>query len=85
MVPVGIPALLFHANWRFWIIEAPPASVESYNNYFSGTFRIFPPSDIHIVPDAYHIIPGILLLANLGVVLVKIASPQLKKNKMTAA
>lgn len=77
--------LQFNANWRYWLVKAPPDTVEAYNNYFSGTFRIFPPSEIYTVPDAYHIILGILLFLNLGVVIGRIASPLLKRNKVPAA
>lgn len=73
--------LQFNANWLYWFAEAPPDRVQSYNDYFNGTYRIFPPSDIRIVPDAYHFILGVLLFINLGIVLWKIVLPLPKKIK----
>lgn len=73
--------LQFNANWRYWFLEAPPGRAASYNTHFSGTFRIFPPSDTHVVPDAYHIILGLLLFANLVMIVLKITRPVRDKIK----
>ena len=57
--------LQFNAHWRTWITKASPERVEDYNTYFYGTWRIFPESASHTIPDLYHFVLGLLILVNL--------------------
>ena len=64
--------LQFKANWKYLFAEAPKEKLASYYQHFGNTLRFFPESDTYIIPDAYHIVLGILLLTNLVLILSRI-------------
>lgn len=66
--------LQFMGNWRYMFVKPPIEKLESYYQYFDGTLRILNISDTYIIPDAYHLILGILILLNIVFVLSKIVS-----------
>ncbi|MEE4176525.1 MAG: hypothetical protein V2I46_03355 [Bacteroides sp.] len=64
--------LQFNAHWRTWIVEASPEQQEHYYQHFRGTWRIFPESAMHTVPDLYHFVLGLLIGINLALVIIQI-------------
>ena len=61
--------LQYEAHWKYLIVPPPPRVLSRYYSYFHGTLRFFPPSPTRLVPDAYHTVLGVLILANLIAVL----------------
>ena len=55
----------FMCHWYFTIFGAGEAKLKGYNECFKGTVRIFPESETRLVPDLYHIVLHLLILANL--------------------
>ena len=53
-------------HWVFYIRGAPPEIVERYGQLFGGNIHIFPVEPGRVVPDAYHTILHILLVADLA-------------------
>ena len=64
--------LQFNGNWKYLFIETSEERIQSYYQFFDNTLRLFPKSDTMIIPDAYHIILGVLLLTNIVLVIRKI-------------
>jgi len=64
--------LQFNGNWKYLFIETSKENIQSYYQHFDNTLRFFPKSDTIIIPDAYHIILGLLLLINIVLVIRKI-------------
>jgi len=64
--------LQYQGNWRYLFLRPSNEVLNSYYDHFQGTLRIFPESDKWIVPDAYHIILGLLILVNILFILIKI-------------
>lgn len=64
--------LQFNGNWKYLFIESSEEKIQSYYQHFDNTLRFFPESDTLIIPDAYHIILGVLLLINIVLVIRKI-------------
>lgn len=64
--------LQYNANWKYLFEEAPKEKLESYYQHFENTLRFFPESDTYIIPDAYHMVLGILLLTNLIITIIKV-------------
>jgi hypothetical protein len=62
--------LQWQAHWGMALRPPDPDRIERYNAFFRGTWRILPESSLRIVPDAYHMVLGLLLL--LGLVAVAI-------------
>ena len=58
-------AVQFMCHWYFTIFGAGKAKLKGYNECFKGTVRIFPESETRLVPDLYHIVLHLLILANL--------------------
>lgn len=56
--------LQFNSNWKYLFVEPSKEKIQSYYQHFDNTLRFFPKSDTTIIPDAYHIILGVLLLIN---------------------
>lgn len=55
----------FLCHWYYTIFGASEKKLKGYNNCFKDTIRIFPMSEKRLVPDLYHIILHILILANI--------------------
>lgn len=56
-------------HWIFYVRGAPPAMVEKYGRLFGANVRILPMKPGGVVPDAYHTILHVLLVAELGLTL----------------
>lgn len=66
-----LPTLLYwcwiqRRHWIFYFLGAPPAMVETYDQLFGKNVRILPIKPGGVVPDAYHTILHVLLVAELG-------------------
>lgn len=73
--------LQFNAHWRTWIVETSPERLEPYYQHFRGTWRIFPESALHTVPDLYHFVLGLLIAINLVMVIIQITKLFSKKKR----
>lgn len=62
----------YDSHWRYMLFKAPKEIIDSYYQHFYGTLRFFAESETRVVPDAYHIILGVLIVINISIVLVKI-------------
>ena len=56
----------FFCHWYYTLFGADESKLKGYNECFRGTARIFPESEIRLVPDLYHILLHVLILANLA-------------------
>ena len=63
-------AVQFRCHWYFTIFGASERKLQGYNDCFKGTLRIFPESETRLVPDLYHILLHVLILANIVLCLV---------------
>ena len=54
----------FWVHWRWIFVSVSKAESDWYNRVFGQTIRIFPVNKNHFVPDLYHLILHILLLAS---------------------
>ena len=59
----------FFCHWYYTIFGATESKLKGYNDCFRNTVRIFPMSDIRLIPDLYHIVQHLLILANILVLL----------------
>ena len=55
----------FFCHWYFTIFGASETKLKGYNDCFRNTIRIFPMSDTRLIPDLYHIVQHLLILANI--------------------
>ena len=55
----------FFCHWSYTLFGASEEKLAGYNECFRDTVRLFPASDKRLVPDLYHIILHLLILANL--------------------
>ena len=55
----------FLCHWYYTIFGASEKKLRGYNECFRDTIRIFPMSEVRLVPDLYHIILHLLILANI--------------------
>ena len=55
----------FLCHWYYTIFGSSEKKLRGYNECFRDTIRIFPMSEVRLVPDVYHIILHILILANI--------------------
>ena len=55
----------FFCHWYYTIFGASEKKLTGYNDCFRDTIRLFPMSEKRLVPDLYHIILHILILANI--------------------
>ena len=60
----------FMCHWYFTIFGASEKKLQGYNECFRDSIRIFPASDTRLIPDFYHIVLHILILANIILCLV---------------
>ena len=56
----------FFCHWYFTIFGASQNKIDGYNHCFEGTVRLFPASDKRLIPDLYHIVLHILIIANIA-------------------
>ena len=55
----------FFCHEYFTLFGASPEKLAGYNECFAGTVKLFPPKEDRLIPDLYHIILHLLILANL--------------------
>ena len=60
----------FMCHWYYTIFGVSERKLQGYNECFRGSIRIFPESDKRLVPDMYHIVLHILILANIILCLI---------------
>lgn len=63
--------LQYEGNWKNFFNTPTTEVLNSYYKHFHGTLRIFAESENRIVPDAYHIILGLLILLNITLILTR--------------
>ena len=59
----------FFCHWAFTIFGAGETKLKGYNDCFRNTIRVFPMSETRLIPDLYHIVQHLLILANIIVLL----------------
>ena len=59
-------AVQFMCHWYFTIFGASEQKLQGYNDCFRDTARIFPMSAQRLIPDLYHIVLHLLILANIA-------------------
>ena len=60
----------FMCHWYYTIFGVSERKLQGYNECFRGSIQIFPESDKRLVPDMYHIVLHILILANIILCLI---------------
>ena len=58
-------AVQFMCHWYFTIFGASERKLQGYNDCFRDAVRIIPMSDQRLIPDLYHIVLHLLILANI--------------------
>lgn len=56
----------FFCHWYFTLFGASEKKIKGYNECFRDSVRIFPMSEKRLIPDLYHIVLHILILANIA-------------------
>lgn len=64
-------AVQFMCHWYFTIFGASERKLQGYNDCFRDAVRIFPMSDQRLIPDLYHIVLHLLILANIICCLIR--------------
>lgn len=59
----------FFCHWYYTIFGVSERKLQGYNDCFRDTIRLFPMSEKRLVPDLYHIVLHILILANVVICL----------------
>ena len=54
----------FFCHWYYTLFGASEQKLKGYNECFQGTLRLIPKSDKRLIPDFYHIVLHLLILAN---------------------
>lgn len=67
-------SMQFVSHWYGFFFGASANQLTQYYGMFSGTYRFFPKSPTRIVPDAFHTVLGLLIVANLVVVIFQVRS-----------
>ena len=55
----------FFCHEYFTIFGSSSKKMRGYNECFDGTVKLFPVSETHLIPDLYHIVLHLLILADL--------------------
>ena len=55
----------FFCHEYFTIFGSSSKKLKGYNECFEGTVKLFPVSETHLIPDLYHIVLHLLILADL--------------------
>ena len=58
-------AVQFRSHWYYTIFGASERKLTGYNEWFKGTARIIPVSETRLIPDLYHIVLHLLIVANI--------------------
>lgn len=64
-------AVQFMCHWYFTIFGASERKLKGYNDCFRDAVRIFPMSEKRLIPDLYHIVLHLLILANILCCLIR--------------
>ena len=64
-------AVQFMCHWYYTIFGASERKLQGYNDCFRDAVRIFPMSDKRLIPDLYHIVLHLLILANIICCLIR--------------
>lgn len=67
-------SMQFISHWYGFFFGASANQLTRYYGMFSGTYRFFPKSPTRTVPDAFHTVLGLLIVANLVVVASQVVS-----------
>lgn len=59
-------AVQFRCHWYYTFFGASEKKIKGYNECFGNTIRIFPVDEKILVPDLYHTVLHILILANIA-------------------
>ena len=62
----------FFCHEYFTIFGTSAKKLKGYNECFEGTVKLFPVSETHLVPDLYHIVLHLLILADFVLVVISI-------------
>lgn len=54
----------FFCHWYYTLFGASEQKLKGYNECFRGTLRLIPVSEKRLIPDFYHIVLHLLILAN---------------------
>lgn len=55
----------FFCHWYYTLFGASETKIQGYNKCFKNTVHLFPQRDDKIIPDFYHIVLHLLILANI--------------------
>ena len=64
-------AVQFRCHWHYTLFGADDGKLRGYNECFRGTVRLFPMREDRLIPDLYHIVLHLLLLANIILCIVR--------------
>jgi hypothetical protein len=67
-------SMQFVSHWYGFFFGASANQLTRYYGMFSRTYRFFPKSPTRTVPDAFHTVLGLLIVANLVVVIFQAVS-----------
>lgn len=60
----------YSSHWHYTLFGATERKLRGYNHFFGNTYHIIPASDSVLIPDLYHIVLHILILALLIMMIV---------------
>ena len=60
----------FLCHWCYTVFGANPEKIRAYNECFRDTLRIFPMSEIRLIPDLYHVVLHLMILINIVFVIL---------------
>ncbi|MDF2541577.1 MAG: hypothetical protein K0S47_1295 [Herbinix sp.] len=69
----------FMSHWYYTIFGVSGDKLSRYNNYFLDTYHIIPASDQILVPDLYHILLHIFIVAALVSIIIYIVKKIITK------
>ena len=55
----------YFSHWHYTLFGASDKKINAYNQFFSETYHIIPPSNTVVIPDFYHIVLHIFILLTL--------------------
>ncbi len=56
----------YFSHWHYTLFGASDKKINAYNQFFSETYHIIPPSHTVVIPDFYHIVLHIFILSTLS-------------------
>lgn len=62
----------YNQHWGPMFFGTSPEKIRRYNEYFTGTLRIFPVNPNRVVPDVFHTVLGLLIAVCLILLLANI-------------